>query len=68
MSFIKFNVGDIVEVKKKHPCGASRFIVMRTGSDVRMVCRGCGRDITVDRLKAEKFIKKVLGKEENENA
>ena len=68
MSFIKFNVGDTVEVKKKHPCGAYEFLVMRTGSDVKLVCRGCGRDITVDRLKAEKFIKKVVGKKENEKS
>lgn len=66
MNIVKFNVGDIIEVKKKHPCGSSFFTIARTGSDVRMICCGCKRDITVDRLKAEKFIKKVLEKNENE--
>ena len=60
MNVLKFNAGDVVEVKKKHPCGSNLFLIVRTGSEVRMICKGCGRDITVDRLKAEKFIKKVL--------
>ena len=60
MNIIKFDVGDVVEVKKKHPCGSNLFLIARTGSEVRMICKGCERDITVDRLKAEKIIKKVL--------
>ena len=60
MNILKFDAGDVVEVKKKHPCGSNLFLIARTGSEVRMICRGCERDITVDRLKAEKFIKRVL--------
>lgn len=66
MNVLKFNAGDVVEVKKKHPCGSALFLIARTGSDVRMICKGCGRDITVDRLKAEKFIKKVLDANDSE--
>lgn len=57
---IKFSVGDTLEMKKKHPCGASRFKVMRTGSDVRIICEGCGRDLSMPRVALERSIKKVI--------
>jgi hypothetical protein len=60
MNVIKFEAGNILEMKKPHPCGERRFRVMRTGSDVRLLCLGCGRDMTVPRLKLEKNIKKVV--------
>ena len=59
MQIIKFNVGNVLELKKPHPCGAKLFKVLRVGSDVRIVCTGCGRDMTVDRIKLEKSIKNV---------
>ena len=52
-------VGDRLEMKKKHPCGASSFIVLRVGSDVRMRCEGCQREVTVARIKLERAIKKI---------
>jgi hypothetical protein len=60
MNVIKFDVGDILEMKKPHPCGGRNFRVLRTGSDVRLVCMECGRDMTMPRLKLEKNIKKVV--------
>ena len=59
----KFNVGDTLELKKNHPCGEKRFTVMRVGSDIRIVCCGCGRDITMPREKLEKAIKKIIPKD-----
>lgn len=59
MEIKKFNVGDVLEMKKKHPCGENRMRVMRVGSDIRMVCLKCGRDITVAREKIEKNIKSI---------
>lgn len=59
----KFSIGDILEMKKNHPCGTKSFRVLRTGSDVRIQCTGCGRDITVERLKLEKSIKKIIPSE-----
>ena len=53
------NVGDTLTLKKPHPCGVDRFRVMRTGSDVRVVCAGCGRDLTMPREKLERAIKKI---------
>ncbi len=59
MNIPKFDKGDTLIMKKKHPCGSVEFTVMRTGSDVRIKCKGCGHDMTLPRLKLEKNIKKV---------
>ncbi len=60
----KFNTGDILELKKPHPCGSKQFRCVRTGSDVRIVCIGCGRDMILQRIKLEKAIKKVISEAE----
>lgn len=60
MQIVKFSVGDVLELKKTHPCGSKLFKVMRVGSEVRVVCCGCGRDMTLDRIKLEKSIKKIV--------
>lgn len=66
MDIIKLSVGDVAEMKKKHPCGASSFRILRVGSDVRCVCTGCGRDLTMDRIKFEKSVKKLINNAESE--
>lgn len=53
------SVGDILIMKKNHPCGDNRFLVLRVGMDFRMRCAGCGHEIMLPRSKAEKGIKKV---------
>lgn len=58
-------VGDRLELKKPHPCGEKRFTVLRVGSDIRIVCCGCGRDMTLERIKLEKAIKNIFPTEEN---
>lgn len=60
MNIVRLAVGDIVELKKKHPCGSSDFRILRVGSDIRAVCTGCGRDLTIERVKFEKSIKKIV--------
>ncbi len=60
MSIIRMKVGDILELKKPHPCGERRFRVLRGGSEVRIVCIGCGRDMTVGREKLERAVKAVM--------
>ena len=57
MPIIPIKVGDTLELKKPHPCGERRFCVMRTGSEVRIVCMGCGRDMTLERIKLERAVK-----------
>ena len=55
-----FSAGDKLQLKKKHPCSADVFTVVRCGSDVRIVCTGCGRDLTIERVSLEKMIKRVI--------
>ncbi len=67
MNIPRFTAGDKLEMKKKHPCGSTLFTVLRSGSDVRIVCDGCGRDMTLPREKLEKSIKKVIISEEKQD-
>ena len=57
-------VGDILVMKKNHPCGENRFLVLRSGMDFKLVCRTCGREIMIPRAKAERHIKKITHPEE----
>lgn len=54
------NIGDKLLMKKKHPCGANIFTVTRIGMDFRLRCDGCGREVMVPRVKAEKSLKKII--------
>ena len=54
------HVGDVLELKKPHPCGGGQFRILRVGSEVRIVCASCGRDMTVNRIKLERAIKKII--------
>lgn len=60
MKILKLTVGDTVELKKPHPCGNNLFKVLRVGSDVRILCQKCGRDMTLDRIKLEKSVKNLI--------
>lgn len=59
MNIVRIQVGDVLHLKKPHPCSSCDFIVRRVGSMVRIVCLGCGRDMDVDRVKLEKAIKSI---------
>lgn len=59
-----FNLGDIVEMKKQHPCGTSNFEVIRVGADVKIKCTGCGRIVMVPRSKFVKGAKKIIKSKE----
>lgn len=52
-------VGDVVELKKQHPCGSREWTVLRVGMDFKLRCNGCGHELMTPRSKAEKSIKKV---------
>ena len=56
-------VGDTLLMKKPHPCGGNRFVVLRIGTDFR-IRAGCGREVMAPRVKIEKNIKKILREEE----
>lgn len=51
---------DILVMKKPHPCGSDRWLVLRTGMDFRLRCCGCGHEVLLPRSKAEKNIKKIV--------
>lgn len=55
----QFELGDIVLMKKVHPCGSSEMEVIRMGMDIRMKCVGCGHSILIPRAKFEKNMRKV---------
>ena len=59
MARIQFNTGDLLIMKKTHPCGASAFMVTRCGADVKLLCTGCSRELMLPREKVEKMIKSV---------
>ncbi len=60
---VRLSVGDTLELKKQHPCGSKLFKVARIGSDIRVICNGCGRDMTLPREKLERSIKRVISAE-----
>lgn len=52
-------LGDILEMKKPHPCGSKRFAVLRVGMDFRLKCEGCGHEMLVPRVKIERNIRRI---------
>lgn len=52
-------LGDILTMKKAHPCGEKQWLVLRTGADLRLRCLGCGHEVMVQRGKAEKNIRTI---------
>ncbi|WP_425448724.1 DUF951 domain-containing protein [Dethiothermospora halolimnae] len=57
---MKLNVGDMVKLKKTHPCGSDTWEIMRTGMDFRIRCTGCDRQVWLPRRELEKKIKKII--------
>lgn len=53
-------VGDILRMKKTHPCGSDRMIVLRSGADFRLKCASCGHEFMTPRSKCEKKIKEII--------
>lgn len=52
-----FDLGDIVEMKKSHPCGHNRWEIIRMGADIKIKCLGCNRIIMIPRSTFEKRLK-----------
>lgn len=57
-------IGDIIKLKKQHPCGSSEWEVLRVGMDFRLKCMGCGRQVMLPRKQVEKNVRNVRKKEE----
>lgn len=59
-----FSLGDVVETKKSHPCGGSKWEIVRTGADYKIKCLTCGRLVMLTPDELRKRVKRVLSKEE----
>ncbi|MGY5340175.1 DUF951 domain-containing protein [Levilactobacillus spicheri] len=55
-----YDLGDLVEMKKPHPCGANRWEITRMGADIKIKCTNCGHVVMLSRQEFEKKLKKVL--------
>lgn len=56
----QFALGDIVEMKKPHPCGTNAWEIIRMGMDIRIKCTGCRHSVLIPRARFERRLKKVL--------
>ena len=61
------HVGDVLKMKKNHPCGSSEWTVLRVGMDFKLRCRGRGHELMLPRVKVEKSIRKILRNEEQKD-
>lgn len=56
----EFHVGDVVKLKKKHPCGSFEWEILRVGADFRLKCTGCGHQVMMARTLVEKNLKAIM--------
>jgi len=68
MKLIDYQLFDIVEMKKEHPCSnrTKKFQIVRVGADIKMMCLGCGNIIMLSRYDFNKRLRNVLGHEEKQ--
>ena len=58
----QYELQDVVEMKKQHPCGTNAWKIIRLGADIRIKCEGCGHSVMIARREFEKKMKKVINK------
>ena len=54
---MKFEIGQVIKMKKPHPCGANEWEILRVGMDCKLKCKGCGHEVMVTRKLVEKNFK-----------
>ena len=64
---MNINIGDVILMKKNHPCGCNTFTVSRIGMDFKIRCNGCGHEVMLPRKTVEKNIKKIISNGEKDN-
>lgn len=64
-----YQLNDIVEMKKQHPCGTNEMKIIRMGMDIRIKCQGCGHSVLMPRSRFEKKMKRIIksAQDEKEN-
>ncbi len=60
-----YKSGDIVRMKKAHPCGSNEWEILRVGMDFKLKCQGCGHLVMLPRPKFEKMVREIIGSVEN---
>ncbi len=58
----EFHLGDVIRLKKKHPCGSYEWEILRVGADFRLKCAGCGHQVMMKRTLVEKNLKGITVK------
>lgn len=56
----KFNVGDVVKMRKPHPCGSDLWVITRVGMDFKIKCQGCEHLVMLPRTKFERMVRAVV--------
>lgn len=59
---VVYEVGDIIRLKKKHPCGSYLWEILRVGADFRLKCEGCGHQIMIARKAVDKNAREIRKK------
>jgi hypothetical protein len=54
MAAVDLRIGDLISLRRQHPCGSREWRVVRLGADIGLVCSGCGHRILMDRLDVER--------------
>ena len=62
MERLEYQTGDVVRLKKQHPCGTSEWEILRVGMDFKLKCTGCGHQIMLPRRQVEKNTKEIKKK------
>ena len=62
-----YDKGDIVMMKKAHPCGTNRWKITRVGADIKIECQGCGHIVMMTRQKFDKGLNKVIEKADQDD-
>lgn len=65
MEIKEYGLGDVVEMKKKHPCGSMNWEIIRLGADIKLKCQGCDHIVMLQRSKFNKMMKKVVSRKED---
>lgn len=64
MDIREFTVGDVVKMKKEHPCGSNEWEITRTGVDFVLKCLKCNRQVMIPRIKFERAVRAILRKKD----
>jgi hypothetical protein len=65
---MEVKLGDVVRLKKKHPCGSYEWQVMRLGADIGIKCLGCNRRVLLERRDFERRVKEFVLRGEQQPA